>query len=266
MTDDTQRFWSVTTLVKLGLGTGDALVQWNARTPVEWILGNLDGFTALAASDPEAAKKAALDSRYRKTGKAQERGTEVHAMLEELALGREPEVSDAMLPYVAQLRRFLEDHAPTLLMAEAPVYNRTYGYAGTLDLILEIGGRTCILDAKSTDKTPDAKSRPPYPEIALQLVAYSRAELVGLDPAVQRYQFGRRYYVFDPALKYEPMPAVEGALALVVSPVDYRLVPVRIDEEVWLAFAHVREAAKWNVDISRRVLGPEITLAGTEEG
>jgi hypothetical protein len=104
-------------------------------------------------------------------------------------------------------------------------------------------------------------SRPPYPEIALQLVAYSRAEMLGVNAAQMYEKNRRRYYTWDPALHYEPMPELGGALALVVSPADYRLIPVRTDDEVWRSFAHVRETARWQLDISQRVLGPEVQPA-----
>ena len=59
------------------------------------------------------------------------------------------------------------------------------------------------------------------------------------------------------------MPKVEGAFALVISPVDYVFVPVRIDDEVWRAFLAIREVARWNLDISRKVFGPPVTARAT---
>ena len=40
------------------------------------------------------------------------------------------------------------------------------GYAGTLDGVAKIGGKTLLFDIKTTDKPPDGdKSRPPDPEV-----------------------------------------------------------------------------------------------------
>jgi hypothetical protein len=195
------------------------------------------------------------------------RGTDVHKIVEAYAYGKAPEYPNeetalAYQPYELQILRFLEEHQPTFQAAEAPVYNLRYGYAGTMDLILDVGGVRCIVDAKTTDKDPndpEVRSLPPYAEVALQLVAYARAEMIGISPAVQRTVNRRRYYVYDPDLGYEPMPAVQGALALVIAPTFYRLVPVAIDDEVWQCFGYVREAARWQLEVSKRVLGPDIT-------
>jgi hypothetical protein len=251
-------FWSVTALIKEGLGTGKGLVYWHSTQGLKWAVENLDAFTALAKADPDAAVKTAADSRYTKSGKAAARGTDLHTAAEQLALGQTPDVEDHILPYLEQYQTFLERHQPTFLMSEAPVYNVTQHYAGTCDGIMEFGGRTVIFDIKTTDKDPDSRSRPPYAEVALQLCAYSRAELVGLLSEKREINY-RRYYVYSPDQHHEPMPAVDGAVCIVVSPFDCRVLPIRIDDEVWRAFLHVRECARWQIDISGRVIGPEIT-------
>jgi hypothetical protein len=255
-----QRLWSVTTLIKIGLGTSKNLVNWNAKTPVEWIADNFDAFSALLRSDREAAIKTAVDARWRTSDKAKARGSELHAAAEMLALGQEPDVPIEILPYVEQYRRFLEDHEPKFIMAEAPVYSPAEFYAGTVDGILEIGGRRVLVDYKTTDRGPDTdKLRPPYPEVALQLTAYRRAELVGI-LSEQRYFQGQRYYLFDPDADHEPLPETEGAVAIVISPFDYRVIPVRTDEAVWLAFQKVRECARWQLETSKGVFGPPISI------
>jgi len=255
--------YSVTTLIKEGLGTGKGLVYWNAKTPVAWAAEHLDAFSALVKVDRDQAVKTAMDARWATSGKAAARGTDLHAAAEQLALGQTPDVEPHILPYLDQYQRFLEQHQPTFLMSEAPVYNLTNHYAGTCDGIMELGGRTVIFDIKTTDKPLDAKSRPPYPEVALQLVAYARAELVGLLSEKREINY-RRYYVYSPDQQHEPMPPVDGAVCIVVSPFDCRVIPIRIDDEVWRAFLHVREAARWQIDISGRVIGPEITAARKE--
>ncbi len=250
------QLWSVTTLLQEGVPR-PAILGWAVKMTAEYAVDNTDVIRAyLNANDRDGALKAVKDARWRTSGKALARGTDVHTAAEQLNLGAEPDIPDDVLPYVNQYRRFLEDHAPTFLLAEAPVYNRSYSYAGTLDAIVELDGKTCVLDIKTTDKGPEARTRPPYPEIALQLVAYSRAEYVGLDAANMQYSGKRRYYVFDEKTAHEPMPAVDGALALVISPVDYMVVPVRIDDEVWAAWLYVMEVARWQLDTSKRVLGP----------
>lgn len=260
----TEQLWSVTTILGEGVPK-PALLGWAVKMTAEYAVDNLPVISAyLKSDDREGALKAVKDARWRTSSKALARGSDLHHAAEQLNLGVEPDIADGVRPYLTQYRRFLAEHAPRLLMAEAPVYNRTHIYAGTLDMIAEVDGKTCVLDIKTTDKGPDARSRPPYPEIALQLVAYARAEYVGLDPADMRYSGKRRYYVWNEHTHHEPMPPVDGALALVISPVDYLLVPVRIDDEVWAAWLYVMEVARWQLDISRRVLGPVVQPTAQE--
>jgi len=260
MSEPELSLYSVTTLIKEGLGTGKGLVYWNAKTPVAWAAEHLDAFSALVKVDRDQAVKTAMDARWATSGKAAARGTDLHAAAEQLALGQTPDVEPHILPYLDQYQLFLEQHQPTFLMSEAPVYNLTNHYAGTCDGIMELGGKTVIFDLKTTDRAPDAKSRPPYPEVALQLAAYANAEFVGLLSEKREINY-RRYYVYSPDQQHEPMPAVDGAICIVVSPFDCRAIPIRIDDEVFRAFLHVRECARWQIDISQRVIGPQITAA-----
>lgn len=252
--------WSVTTLIKLGLGTSPALVNWAVRTTAEYAIDNHAAWAPLATADRDAAVKVLADARWQKSGNAAARGSDVHRAAEQIALGQEPDVEPHILPYVDQYRRFLETHEPAFQMAEAPIYNVSQHYAGTTDGLMEIAGRTVIFDLKTTDKNLDAKTRPPYPEVALQLAAYSRAELVGLLSEKREVNYAR-YYVYDHTAHHEPMPAVDGAVCIVISPYDCRVIPVRVDDDVFRMFLHVRECARWSVDTSRHVIGPEITAA-----
>lgn len=252
-----ERLWSVTTILGEGLPK-PALVGWAAKVTAEWAVDNVNSWRALAKADREACLKLLKDARWRSSGQAAARGTEVHRIAEALMLDQPVDIPDEVAPYVDQYRRFLDQHTPTFELAEAPVYNRTYHYAGTLDAIAVVDGCRCVLDMKTTPRAPGEGARPPYADIALQLCAYSRAEFVGMAPAQMREYGGRRYYIFDAEQPLEPMPDVEGALALVVSPHDYTLTPVRVDDEVWNVYLYVREVARWSLDTSKRVLGPAV--------
>jgi len=268
----TDRLWSVTTITKEGL-PAPALQHWAANTTAEWAVDHLAALNALmqdGSADREAAVELVKKARYRSSGKAALRGTRVHNLAEKRAYGEEPlQVDPSVVPYLDQYDRFLADHRPQFEMAEAPVYNLRYHYAGTLDAIVRFPASALVgpmlLDMKTTDKHPnvleEGGSRPPYPDIALQLVAYRMAELVGVGPAHMTTWGGRRYYQFPGEEGCVPMPETAGALALVVSPYDYTLTPVRTDDEVWETFLYVREVARWSLDISQRVLGPQIAPA-----
>ncbi len=261
---DPLRLWSVTTFIKLAFGTGEGLIRWRATTAAEWSLDNLDIIAPLASRDRGAAVKLITDSPFSSSTKAAARGTDLHKAAEQMALGQTPDVEDHILPYVKQYQAFLERHAPTFLMSEAPCYCPTYGYAGTCDGIIELDGQRLVFDIKTTAHAPDSgKNRPPFPEVALQLTAYRRAELVGV-LSEQRYASGKRYYLYDPDAEHEPMPETDGAVCIVVSPFDYMVVPVRTDDQVWRHFRHCMENARWTVEVSRNVFGPPITAKARE--
>ncbi len=264
---ETKPFYGVTSITKLGMGTGYALVEWNARMPAETAFDRLATLQAFVADgDRAGAVKWLMESRYAESGAAKLRGSAIHEAAEKLALGVSPEVDVSILPYVEQYKLFLEQFQPEFLMAEAPVYNERYAYAGTTDGIFVLDGQRLLFDIKTVKVLPGElnekgkpKHRGPYDEVALQLAAYRNAEKVGLMAERVENYYGR-YYVYDPSKHFEPMPETDGALAIMLSPADFRVIPVRTDDEVFRCFLAARECARFNVDISKRIFGPEITV------
>lgn len=260
--DDSLRLWSVTTLIKLGLGTSEALVGYAVGETATAALRSRNTLDAMLRDEGEEAALAWLKgARYRSSAKAKARGSDVHRAAEQLAIGASPLVDATIRPYVDQYLKFLRTFEPRFLMAEAPVYNPEWRYAGTLDNVVELGGRNLLWDIKTTpygpdDRKPDGqlRMRPPYPEVALQLCAYSRCTEVGV-LSEQRYDKGKRFYVYDPKAKHEPLPRVDGALCVVVSPFDCFAVPVRIDDTVWDAWLSVLDCARWTLAGGRELFG-----------
>jgi hypothetical protein len=251
------RLWSVTEIIKQGM-PAPALMNWGVRVTAEYAVRQRAAWAALADSDEEAAISMLRDVRWRTSGKAADRGTGLHAQANALALGVPlPPPEPAWAPHMAHFKRFLSEWQPTFVAAEARVFNQAYNYAGTLDAIVQIGGKQVVLDIKTTDKGP-GESRHPFNEVALQLCAYSRAERIGMtlrrdDEKTQRYYY---WNTDDPS---EPLPPLDGALCLVVSPVDYALHPIRVDDTVWHMFLHVREVARWVNEVGRTVVGGAVT-------
>lgn len=276
---ESYQLYSVTTLIKEAMGKGDALVGWAAKVVAERAYDDESILRAyVEKGQRDAGLKWLKGARYEKTGKAQYRGKQLHSAAEALALGQEPVgIEEIHLPWVHQYMRFLEKHEPEFLMAEAPVYNLTQRYAGTLDGVVKLGGtelgsQHILFDVKTTDTGPHdvtetgrLKARHPFPEVALQCVAYSRAEHVGVDPARRNDgKGGKRTYTFDQLTKTEPMMEVDGAVCLVVSPVDFEIRPIAIDDEVWRSFLHCREVARFRLQIAKRVIGPVVTTTREE--
>jgi len=250
---------SATTLIKDALGTGPGLVNWNVNTTAE---AAFDRFAILRQfvedEDRAGAVKFLREQRFYKTGAAAARGTDVHRVAEALHLGEVVEYDDAIAPFVTQYRRFLEDFKPRFLMAEAPVYNLTHRYAGTLDGIAVIDAEPVVVDIKTTAHGPNSgKSRPPFAEVALQLTLYRNAQLVGLLADRKEIQY-RRYYVYNPQAHVEPMPETAGGVCIVISPEDYLVVPVDTSERIWKACRHVIQVARFQTETAKTVFGPTL--------
>ena len=151
-----------------------------------------------------------------------------------------PKVPEQVEPYLTSFRRFVEDFSPKYEAAEASVFNRKERYAGTLDAIVGLRlpqgepGRY-VLDAKS--------GKGVYPEVGLQLAAYRYAEFIGAPDGSE-----------------QPMPETDGGLALHLTPDGYKLIEVDTSEQVYASFLYAREVYRFQLEISKTVLGAEYTF------
>lgn len=146
-----------------------ALVSWAAKSVAEFVADNQIEVTALYGEGRDRMVKELKGTPYRERDKAANRGTEVHALAEKLVKGEEVEVPPELAGYVEAYVQFLDEWSPKPILVEAPVGNRRWNLAGTLDLVAELpGGEIALMDVKT--------SRGVYPEVALQLAAYANAE------------------------------------------------------------------------------------------
>jgi hypothetical protein len=266
-----ERYWSVTTI--LGALPKDALKFWAAKVVAEFAFDRKS--TWLTMTRPEAVewlKKEPL----RFTNERANYGKAIHAATEAIVLQtpvRRDEFSDEEAKAIGHFFDFVETLRPRYLLTEASVYNRRHKYAGTLDAVVEVpyglllelahGNElmvpweprddrdvvTLILDTKTGGDVAEGKGV--YPEVALQLAAYGRAEFVG---AVNGQE--------------HPLPLLDGAAVLHVNASGWRLVPVNIgpdprlipegqsfDDSVFRSFLFVREVFRWREVVSKEVLG-----------
>lgn len=105
------------------------------------------------------------------------RGEYVHKATELYDQDRlnEDAVDDDMRGYVEAWKRFRAESECEILAIEERVWNRTWGYAGTLDRVIRLQGVTTIGDIKTGS---------PAPWHALQTAGYARCKP---DDAVVRY-------------------------------------------------------------------------------
>lgn len=265
--DDLQ-LWSVTAII----GTLDkpALIYWSAEETAKAAVNDAEAWQALAQRDPADAidwLKGARFRRPRGQRTAAELGTAVHAACEEYALsGSRPEVDDEVRPFLDQFDRWLQRFTPNYQATEVTVYSPTYGYAGTCDAFMTVGGVRGIVDYKTSRKSFDKKGHPtgPYPEVALQLAAYRFAEMAAVWRPRRFEKFRRRYYLLGPVEQEQavPVPEVDTGLVIHITPEHCQAYPVRCDAPVHEAFLHVLECARWVQGESKHAIGIPLLPGG----
>lgn len=135
--------------------------------------------------------------------RAAARGTSVHNIVEHLAAGDiVPTLGDDIEPWIASARMFVAEFRPQVIWSETTVFNRQFGYAGTLDLIADFPGYgRRIVDYKT--------SKAVYGDTGVQLAAYRYAE----------------YGIHQGAR--QPLPAgVDGGLVVHLTDRGYKVIPV----------------------------------------
>lgn len=258
-----ERYWSVTTI--LGAVPKDGLKWWAAKSVAEFAV---DRSKTWFTMDRDEAVDWLKREPLRFTNDRANLGTAIHAAAESYVL-KQPmrgDFGDEERKAIGYFLEFVDVLAPKWILSEASVFNRSQKYAGTLDAVVDIaypkllelaGGNPFVipwedpgdrplrilLDYKSGGDVAEGKGV--YPEVALQLAAYGRAEFVGM-----------------PNGSEVPMPPVDGAAVLHVNATGWRFVPVdAMRDDVWRSFLYVREVFRWREVVSKDVLGTPLEPA-----
>lgn len=213
-----QTYPSVTTVLQAV--AKPALVPWAARRVAEAAVADAHVILKLRQIDPEAAIERLAKSVWRDKTRAANTGTLLHRAAEAITGHGRFQVSPESAPLVRQFQAFLEAHQPYFLHREVTVYSREHGYAGTLDAIAEIDGRTVLLDFKT--------SKHVYAEHALQLAAYRHAEFIGTDDGAEM-----------------PLPRIDAACVLHLTPERWRLIEMDAGLATFSAFLGALAVSNW---------------------
>ena len=259
---DDLRLWSITTII--GALDKPALVYWAANETAKAAVRSVKSVAALV-EEGNALQAIDMLKKARFSPPPGERtaaklGTAVHEKLEEYALtGIMPEADAEITPFLVSFDRWCQKWQPEYIAAEMPVYSPTYGYAGTSDGIMKIGGMTVLFDYKTSKKSWDDKGKPttPYPEVGLQIAAARYAEFAAQWRPRRLEEFRRRYYLLGPAeqASMTAVPEVDGGVAIHLTPEHCDAYPVRCDRDVHTAFLYVLEAARFQFEMSKTIIG-----------
>ena len=152
---------SVTNII--GILNKPALPRWAAKVVAEQAASMK---ASLANLDDAEIVDMLKGSPWRKSGRAADRGTTIHAYLECRMLGIDPpEISGEAARFRRAADEWLDDWKPEVVATEQTVFGPDY--AGTGDLWCMRDGTLAVVDFKS--------SKAIYSEAALQLAALARA-------------------------------------------------------------------------------------------
>jgi hypothetical protein len=168
----------VTTL--LGSLNKPAIPYWAAKSVAEHVADNLDNLETWGRMDRESLVAALKQVPWTKRDTAGIRGTEIHALAEQIVHGGEVDVPDHLLGYVQGYVDFLDAFNVEPIATEANVGNREHFYAGRFDFLGTIDtcdekGLTWLLDWKTSAGV--------YGETGLQTAAYAKGEFYATDEA-----------------------------------------------------------------------------------
>lgn len=257
---------------------------------IDAILRDRDG-KFLEGEQREAAEKEAYDllvnARFRSSTRAAVNGSHVHEAIEAKKLQRPyAGVPKAAEPWYTPFVEMLEEYDPIWLQTEANIFSDSRRYAGTLDTIgiwpklpevlekhgvdLEkvfpkpwghADGPVLVGDYK-TGKGP--KKGGVWPETGLQESAYGHGEYfaapegdVAIPPLAEAVcrcaACGQRRIEWTPP--DNGVSHLDGAVAIHLQPGFCELVPLEIGEEVFNSFLFAYEVARFQLEISKRVVG-----------
>jgi hypothetical protein len=226
---------SVTTILQVI--AKPALAHWAAQKVAEAAVSQAASLARLAKADPAAAIAKLKSAPWREMSSAADTGTALHKAAEALALGGRFRISPAVAPAVEGLLAFIRERQPRFLFSEVTVYSKTYGYAGTLDAIIELDGKNYIVDFKT--------SKAIYPEYELQLAAYAHADFMVVDEKEQE-SVGAGHEVAAQVIQLG-YGRMRGAILRLdkCSPGRYEWVEVDISDQPFKVFLSAMEVWKW---------------------
>ena len=231
----------VTTLLGKGMPK-PALPYWSAKEVACYVADNPDGVETLRGMGREPMVAALKGIPWQRRDEAGVRGTDVHAIAEEIVHGRDVEVPEHLLDHVKGYARWLDAFKVEPVLTERSVGNRKHWYAGRFDLIADMAGWRWMLDVKT--------SKSVYGETAMQTDAYRHAE----------------FYVDDDDPDTEhPLPeGIERLGVIHVTEHGSTLFPLESDGSAFTVFTHVAYLAKKQDAIKAYLMDPITTITELE--
>lgn len=245
---DGKKLPGVTTLLGKSIPKG-ALMYWSAKSVAEWVIDNPDLLEQLRSMGRGPAIAALKEIPWQKRDTAATRGSEIHAIAEQVINGQTVQVPDHLADHVDGYVHWLDGMDVQPVLTEHAVASRRWGYGGKFDAIVRIGrgrwaGRQALLDWKTSSGV--------YGETGLQTAAYARADF---------------YVPLDQPDTELPLPQIDCTGVVHVQPGESVLYPAAEDpptiDRHFKLFTHAAFLAGQVNYISKELIGAPIEI---EEG
>lgn len=249
---DGQKADGVTTLIKNGR-PNPALIGWSAKETAEYVADNLATVNALAEAGRDPLIGALSKIHMATLQKASSRGTRVHTVAEALAKNLEVEYDDDIAGHVEAYILFLDQWQVRPILVEAVVASRTFGYAGTLDLVADV----------VTPGDIDLEVAPWLPEpipagTPLRMLLDAKTGRTGIwpDAAYQlaAYRYADVYVDTDKAERPVDALGIEQCAAVHVRADGYDVIPLNSGPRTFEDFQYIATTARRIAD-DRRLVG-----------
>ncbi|WP_415940402.1 hypothetical protein [Streptomyces sp. 039-1] len=222
------------------------LTYWAAKLTAELAVDSIDFVSQMATRDRAGAVDYLKGASRRYTKTRADIGSDAHDLFERMIRGEAlpRRVHPDLEPYRVNFAEFLDVVQPELIRAEDVAWSDTHKYAGSFDALLRVKDDdgepvTVITDWKTGKAT--------YPDVALQMAAYGFADRL-----------------ISPDGFSEPMPHIDSAAVLHITPDQWAFKPVRFDKEVFHHFLTLRKTFDWDREVSKTVLGKPFASGGGE--
>lgn len=167
---------SVTSVI--GILDKPALVAWSAKITAKWILERINlikkGALSYSVGDEGEVYQSARTEHMRESSKAAKIGTAAHKAVENwVTKGKKPtkRASESTRVAFDSFIRWAENNGlkrGACIGSEVRLLSKKYGYAGTLDLLVYLGGKLYLVDVKTSNNFYE-------PDMPMQLAAYAHA-------------------------------------------------------------------------------------------
>lgn len=219
---------SVTTVLKSL--PKEALQAWRERQIINSAIENKLALPEMEDKDITALLSSSSTAHRDTAGNI---GSSIHSYIDKMSKGIvSVPPNENIAGYINSFRQFVNDWNPIFHENEATVFSNTWGYAGTMDALVEINGRLHILDFKTGKRV--------YPEAALQMSAYRHADFIGRRDGTE-----------------VSLMATGHGLVLHLQPTGYKVILARTDEPIFETFLSVLDVHNWR-SLEYFSMGPEL--------